>query len=131
MPELSILTESQRKALIEAVTQRLEGWVDAWERGTTDEEREEYAYYFLAGVCWAQAATEQPLQRDSQTKGPRIHRPGCKSQGHLQCRAGPLWTCRACHRQFCAEDGAADSLPHLCDECWAAATQEGQGHVDS
>jgi hypothetical protein len=48
------LTAEQEKALIEAVTQRLSGWVDAWERGTTDEEREEYAYYFLAGVRWAQ-----------------------------------------------------------------------------
>jgi hypothetical protein len=51
MPEL---TASQREALIEAVTQRLKGYVDAWERCTTDEEREEYAYYFLAGVKWAQ-----------------------------------------------------------------------------
>jgi hypothetical protein len=48
------LTTEQRKALIEAVTQRLKGYVDAWERCTTDEEREEYAYYFLAGVKWAE-----------------------------------------------------------------------------
>jgi hypothetical protein len=48
------LTPEQRKALIEAATQRFKGWVDAWERGHTDEEREELAHFFLAGVRWAQ-----------------------------------------------------------------------------
>lgn len=58
------------------------------------------------------------------TKGKLKHRAACQSAGHEECRAGPLWQCRACRRQFCMEDGAADSLPHLCDECWAAATGE-------
>jgi hypothetical protein len=49
------LTESQRKALIEAVTQRWDNWVDAWERGLTDTQQEEVAHYFLAGVRWAQS----------------------------------------------------------------------------
>jgi hypothetical protein len=60
---------------------------------------------------------------NSYTKGTHIHRPGCKSEGHVECRAGPLWRCGGCHRQFCFEDGAADDLHHLCDECWAAASK--------
>ncbi len=47
------LTPSQRKALIAAATARL--WVDGWERGLTDEQRDDAAYYFLAGVRWAEA----------------------------------------------------------------------------
>ncbi len=45
------LTPEQEKAVIEAATQRLKGWVDGWERGLTDEQRDDAAYYFLAG--WA------------------------------------------------------------------------------
>jgi hypothetical protein len=44
---LADLTPEQRAALIEAVTERT--WVDGWERGITDEQREDAAYYFLAG----------------------------------------------------------------------------------
>lgn len=51
---MSDLTLEQRKALIEAATQRLSGYSDAWERGFTDDERDSAAYYFLAGVKWAE-----------------------------------------------------------------------------
>lgn len=66
-----------------------------------------------------------PTRSDYYTKGELLHRAACQSQGHVECRAGPLWQCRGCHRRFCMEDGAADALPHLCDEC-AAAAKAGQ-----
>jgi hypothetical protein len=58
------------------------------------------------------------------TKGATAHRVACQSQGHEECRAGPLWRCSKCHRQFCMEDGGGDGYPSLCDDCWAGATQE-------
>jgi hypothetical protein len=47
------LTESQEKALIEAVR---EHWVvsDAWDNILSDNDRKDAAAYFLAGVRWAQ-----------------------------------------------------------------------------
>lgn len=56
---LAKLTESQEKALIEAVTKALKGWVDAWEH-IDSWERDIAVQSFLAGVRWAQkrAATE-------------------------------------------------------------------------
>jgi hypothetical protein len=48
------LTESQEKALIDAATERCEGWVDAWEQDYTEKEQKEAAYFFIAGVRWAQ-----------------------------------------------------------------------------
>lgn len=50
MPDL---TPEQEKALIAVVTART--WSDGWERGLTDEQREDAAAYFLAGVKWAEA----------------------------------------------------------------------------
>lgn len=58
------------------------------------------------------------------TKGTLMHRAACQSKNHEECRAGPLWRCRACRQQFCAEDGGDNGYPELCDECWTAATQE-------
>ncbi len=52
--DASTLTPEQEKALIEAATKRAKGFVDAWERLYTDEEQEDAAYMFLAGVRWAQ-----------------------------------------------------------------------------
>jgi hypothetical protein len=54
------LTPEQEKALIEAVTTRT--WVDGWERGLTEEQRDDAAYYFLAGVKWAEAVTRQLVE---------------------------------------------------------------------
>jgi hypothetical protein len=59
--------------------------------------------------------------RDDGRRSP-VHRMACESENHGQCRKGPLWTCRKCHQKMCAEDGAADAFPNLCDNCWYEAT---------
>lgn len=61
------------------------------------------------------------------TKGKLMHRAACQSSGHGECRAGPLWRCSNCRREFCAEDGGDNGHPGLCDECWGTATQEEEG----
>jgi len=49
------------------------------------------------------------------------HRPGCQSKNHVNCQDGELWTCPQCNKATCLNEGAADDLAHLCDDCWAEA----------
>lgn len=49
------------------------------------------------------------------------HRPECQSKNHVNCQAGDLWTCSKCGKVTCLNEGCADDMPELCDNCWAAA----------
>jgi hypothetical protein len=42
---------------------------------------------------------------------------GCQSINHVTCR-GEHWECRRCHKVICWEEGSADDLVDLCDDCW-------------
>ena len=42
---------------------------------------------------------------------------GCESENHTSCK-GTLWECERCHKIICWEEGHADDLPELCDDCW-------------
>ena len=42
---------------------------------------------------------------------------GCQSTNHAACK-GELWECRRCHKVICWEEGSADDLVDLCDDCW-------------
>jgi hypothetical protein len=42
---------------------------------------------------------------------------GCQSTNHIVCK-GELWECKRCHRKICWEEGCADDLIDLCDDCW-------------
>lgn len=42
---------------------------------------------------------------------------GCQSTNHTECK-GELWECKRCHRKICWEEGYADDLVDLCDDCW-------------
>jgi hypothetical protein len=42
---------------------------------------------------------------------------GCQSTNHTVCK-GELWECQRCHRKICWEEGSADDLVDLCDDCW-------------
>lgn len=44
--------------------------------------------------------------------------PGCQSTNHTECW-GELWTCAACQKVTCYQEGS-DHDPDLCDDCWAA-----------
>ncbi len=60
---LADLTAEQRKALIEAATEHWKGWVDAWERGYNDRERQVATDFFLAGVKWALHRENHEIKR--------------------------------------------------------------------
>jgi hypothetical protein len=42
---------------------------------------------------------------------------GCQRTNHTVCK-GELWECRRCRRKMCWEEGYADDLIDLCDDCW-------------
>lgn len=42
---------------------------------------------------------------------------GCQSTNHTVCE-GELWECHRCHKIVCWEEGCADDLIDLCDDCW-------------
>jgi len=42
---------------------------------------------------------------------------GCQSTNHSVCK-GELWECERCHKIVCWEEGYADDLVDLCDDCW-------------
>jgi hypothetical protein len=42
---------------------------------------------------------------------------GCQSTNHTMC-TGELWECERCHKKICWEEGFADDLVDLCDDCW-------------
>ena len=48
-------------------------------------------------------------------KGNRII--GCQSTNHAMCN-GELWECERCYKVICWEEGCADNLVELCDDCW-------------
>jgi len=42
---------------------------------------------------------------------------GCQSTNHVTCK-GELWECQRCRKKICWEEGLADDLVDLCDDCW-------------
>jgi hypothetical protein len=42
---------------------------------------------------------------------------GCQSTNHSVCK-GEFWECERCHKIICWEEGSADDLVDLCDDCW-------------
>ncbi len=42
---------------------------------------------------------------------------GCESENHISCK-GELWECERCYKIICWEEGYADNLVDLCDDCW-------------
>jgi len=58
-----------------------------------------------------------PKLKPTKTKwiGDRII--GCQSINHVVCK-GELWECERCHKMICWEEGSADGLLELCDDCW-------------
>ena len=42
---------------------------------------------------------------------------GCQSTNHTVCY-GELWECERCHKIICWEEGCADDLVDVCDDCW-------------
>ncbi len=42
---------------------------------------------------------------------------GCQSTNHSSCK-GELWECERCHKIICWEEGYADELVDVCDDCW-------------
>jgi len=42
---------------------------------------------------------------------------GCQSTNHSECK-GELWECERCHKIICSEEGYADDLVDVCDDCW-------------
>lgn len=55
--------------------------------------------------------------------------PGCQSTNHTECW-GELWTCAACQKVICYQEGS-DNDPDLCDDCWAAKHSNRNGSESS
>ena len=53
---------------------------------------------------------------------------GCQSTNHMVCK-GKLWECERCHKLVCWEEGCADDLVDLCDDCWYDIEVLGQEYL--
>ena len=55
---------------------------------------------------------------------------GCQSTNHSVCQ-GELWECERCHKIVCWEEGCADELVDMCDDCWYEIRVLGQEYLTS